>query len=162
MTDTTLEARIQRIEDELAIRKLMNLYCKRADAFEWDNWAETFTEDSEFEFEGGFGTMQGKQTILETCRGAMDHVYDDFIHYIVNVDADIDGDTATGTGNIIFAALTDETRPTNVLLQGGRYKWTFKRTEAGWRIARTKLRFIWNNGGDEDAVFVPEEDKATA
>lgn len=163
MTEQNIEHRLKLVEDELAIQKLMNTYCKRADAFDWIGWAETFTEDSIFEFDGGFGTMRGKAEILEKCRGSMDHVYSSFIHYIVSVDVDVDGsDTAVGTGNIIFAALTDDEKPTAYYLSGGRYKWTFKRTVEGWRIAQTKLRFIWNNGNDQDAVFVPDDEKAAA
>ncbi|WP_197277035.1 nuclear transport factor 2 family protein [Sphingomonas profundi] len=163
MTEQSLEQRIKLIEDELAVQKLMKTYCKRADAFDWVGWAECFTEDSLFEFHGGFGTMNGKADILEKCRGSMDHVYSSFIHYIVDIDVDVDGsDRATGTGNIIFAALTDDDKPTDYLLQGGRYKWEFARTADGWRIARTLLRFIWNNGADADSVFVPDDEKAAA
>jgi hypothetical protein len=161
MTEQSLEHRLKLVEDELAIQKLMNVYCRRADAFQWESWAETFTEDSLFDFEGGFGTMRGRAEILEKCKGAMDHVYSSFIHYIVNVDVEVDGgDTATGTGNIVFAALTDDARPTAYYLSGGRYKWQFARTADGWRIAHTVLRFIWNNGADEDAVFIPDEKAA--
>lgn len=163
MSNATLEQRIQLIEDELALKKLMNTYQRRADEFNWAEWAETFTEDSLFEFEGGFGRMEGKQFIHDTCKAAMDPIYDDFQHYMVNLDFEIDGsDIATGTGNIIFVALTDSSKPTEIYMAGGRYRWKFARTTDGWRIKHTMLQWVWNNGQDADGVFQVAETQDAA
>jgi hypothetical protein len=153
-----LEHRIRLIEDELAIKRLIDRYGRRADDFDWLGWSETLTEDSVFDFEGGFGLMRGRQQILEVCRDSMDPIYDDFIPYMLNILVDVDGsDIATGTGNIIFLALTDKDKPEQFLATGGRYRWEFRRTSIGWQIARTHLQFIWNNGADNDQVFTSQD-----
>lgn len=153
MTDKSLEQRVQLIEDELALNKLVNIYHKRADEFDWAGWADTFTDDAVFEFDNGFGLMEGKQNIHDTCKAAMDHVYQDQQHIMINLYFDIDGDTATGTGNLIFAAMTDVTNPVDHYLAGGRYRWKFQRTPQGWRFKHTNLKWLWNNGADKDSVF---------
>ena len=158
-----LEKRIRLIEDELALKKLINTYHKRADAFDWVGWSETLTEDSLFEFVGGFGNMSGRRMIHDICKAQMDPVYDDFQHYMVNLDFEIDGsDTATGTGNIIFVAVEGGAKPTEIYMAGGRYNWKFVRTSDGWRIKQTLLQWVWNNGQDKAGVFTPVTESAAA
>lgn len=150
-----LEARIRRIEDELALKALINSYHKRADALDWAGWAESFTEDAVFEFKS-FGTMRGRQAIHDTCKAAMAHVYDAFQHYMVNLDFELAGDTATGTGNLVFVGLTDAAAPTRHYMAGGRYQWRFARIAGGWRIRQARLEWLWNNGADAERVFAEE------
>lgn len=158
MPNLNLEERIQRIEDELALKKLIETYSKRADEFDWHGWAGTYTENALDEFDGAFGTSRGRQEIMERARDFMEPIYDDFMHYIVNIDIDeIQGDRATGTSNIIFLAMVDSEKPSQYYMAGGRYKWVFERTSEGWRIAHKKLRFLWNNGADNEAVFEPRD-----
>lgn len=162
MNSESLESRLQRIEDDRALTKLINTYHKRADAFDWNGWAETFTEDAVFEFAGGFGRMCGRKDIHDKCKGAMDHVYNVMQHIMVNLDFEVTGDRATGTGNLIFVGIGDEHQPAAFYMAGGRYRWAFLRTQEGWKIADAFLEFIWNNGADEDAVFVPGENRDAA
>lgn len=162
MAEMTVEQRLKLLEDKQALAEHMNLYCKTADRFDWAAWADTFTEDSLFEFVGGFGDMRGRQVIHDTCKGNMDHVYDVMQHMMSNLDFEVDGDNATGTGNLIFTGIMDAAMPTEYYMSGGRYQWTYRRTDAGWKIARTKLEFIWNNGGDKDAVFQEKATETTA
>jgi len=161
MPDLSVEERLKRLEDEAGLKKLINTYHKRADAFDWAGWAETFTEDAVFLLPNSFGTLRGRQTIHDVCKGNMDHVYDVFQHIMINLDFEVDGsDTATGTANLIFTGLVDRAAQTKYYQSGGRYKWTFKRTPQGWRIAHAWLEFIWNNGADADQVFKPAEEAA--
>jgi|SRR5690606_12862510 len=159
MSISDLESRIQRLEDESALTKLINTYTILPDAFRWVEWADLFTDDAEFRLENSFGVLKGKQEIHDVCKGNMDHVYDDQQHYIVNVDVTINGDTATGTANLVFIGLPDKNDPVTHFMGGGRYAWKFRRTADGWRISDASLRFIWNNGVDEDGVFVPVSEK---
>jgi ketosteroid isomerase-like protein len=156
MSSESFENRLQRIEDERAIEKLINTYHKRADAFDWVGWAQSFTEDALFEFAGGFGVMHGRQEIHDTCKGQMDHVYRVMQHIMVNLDFEVTGDRATGTGNLIFVGVPDAQQASSYFMSGGRYRWKFARTNAGWKIAEAFLEFIWNNGADAAAVFAAE------
>ncbi len=154
MSDRKSNASVESLNDQLLLQQLINTYHWRADQFDWEGWAATFTEDSVFEFVGGFGTMTGRQQIHDTCKGNMDHVYEVMQHVIVNLDFELTGtDTATGHGNLLFSALPDASKPTRYYQSGGRYEWQFRRTAQGWRIAHTRLQFLWNNGLDQDAVF---------
>lgn len=162
MTERALELRIRLLEDESALRKLINTYHKRADAFEWEAWAACFTDDAVFVLAGTFGTLHGRQQILEVCKGQMDHIYQVHQHIMVNLDFDIDGgDSAGGTGNLIFTALADAGDQARYYQAGGRYQWKFRRTGQGWRIAEARLDFLWNNGADEDAVFADREARSS-
>lgn len=158
MTTESLETRIARIEDLRAITTLMNTYCARADAFDWVGWALTFTDDSVFEFPGAFGTMRGRDEIRETCKGLMDPVYDVMQHLMSNFEFELTGpDSAIGHGNLVFTGIADPAKQNQYFMSGGRYDWKFERTADGWRIAHTRLDFIWNNGADEDQVFADRE-----
>ena len=68
------------LQDQLLLAKLINNYHWRADNFDWAGWADSFTEDAEFEFAGGFGMMKGRQQIHDICKDNMDHVYDTMQH----------------------------------------------------------------------------------
>lgn len=162
MSSENYESRLQRIEDERALEKLINTYHKHADVFDWIGWADCFTESAVFEFTGGFGVMRGRKDIHDKCKGAMDHVYEVQQHIMVNLDFATTADGATGTGNLIFVGIADKNNPANFYMAGGRYKWTFARSADGWKIAEAFLEFIWNNGADADAVFVAAENKNAA
>jgi len=147
-------ARLQRLEDELALRVLINNYHWQADRFDWRAWAECFTEDAEFDFAGEFGTMRGRQAIHDTCKANMDHVYEAMQHVMVNLEFELTGaDSATGHGNLIFTAVPERAKPEQNFQSGGRYEWTFARTANGWRIAKARLEFIWTRGDNIGEVF---------
>lgn len=136
------------IADRLALEKLINVYHKAADAFDWRGWSETFTEDAVFEVRGGFGEMRGRAEIHDRPKAAMDAVYAHMQHIIVNADFEIEGDVAGGTANLVYIGVFDAGRPHEYYMAGGRYSWRFVRRPEGWRIARGLLEFLWNNGID--------------
>lgn len=150
----SLEERIAKLEDLRALEKLVNNYHQRPDEFDWVGWADNFTEDALFIFEGGFGEMRGRQGIMDICKSSMDPFFELMQHIIVNLDCTLTGpDTASATANLIFSAVADQTRRDVYYQSGGRYKWEMARTPQGWRISKAHLEFLWNNGGDADNVF---------
>lgn len=152
MTGADLESRIRALEEKAALERLINTYHKRADAFDWDGWAQTFTDDSVFEF-AAFGEMRGPAEILRICKANMHDVYDEMQHIMVNLDFEVNGDEATGTANLIFTGIFDAAKPAEYFQFGGRYKWRFARGPRGWRIAHTLLEILWTAGIDQGAVF---------
>lgn len=154
MSDDGLESRIARLEEFAALEKLMNTYHWRVDQFDWDGWAECFTDDAVFELPNLFGTLYGKEAIVSTCRDSMDHVYDEIQHVIINLDFDLTGpDTATGHGNLIFSAVEDSSKPSEVYTTGGRYTWDYKKEKGVWKIKHSTCLFLWNNGASGATVF---------
>lgn len=152
MTES-LEARLQSLEDERALRRFIATYTQRGDALDWEGWAELFTEDAVFTIPGAFGTLTGRKEIHDVSKETLGPVYQVTQHYIINLDFEIDGDRATGRGDLIYSALPDRDKATSYYLTGGRYTWTFMRTSEGWRIWRATLNFLWNNGVGAEAVF---------
>lgn len=154
MSNTTSLSPLDMLLVESEVQKLMNVYCRLADEFKWEAWAECFAEDAYFNLPGTFGEMVGRETILKTCKGNMDHIYAEQQHYIVNVDVTATSrDQASATGNLIFVGIPDAKKPTEAYQAGGRYVWQFKRINGEWKICHAVLDFLWNNGQDSDAVF---------
>ncbi|MFL6603441.1 MAG: nuclear transport factor 2 family protein [Steroidobacteraceae bacterium] len=151
-----LESRLQQLEDDLALRKLIAAYTRTGDAFEWQAWSELFTPDAVFTVPGAFGILRGRQEIHDIPKSKIDGVFHTTQHCIVNLDFDVQGDTAKGTGSLIYTAVADPAKPNEYYMAGGRYQWSFARTQAGWRIAKAHLDFLWNNGSGAESVFVED------
>ena len=141
--DKDLENRLRRIEDEMALQRLINVYHKTADAFDWKGWSECFAEDAVFVNQ--FGVHRGRQEIYDRCRKRFGTVFRVFQHVIVNACFDIAGDTASGTGNLLFVGLREGNRKNHYFLAGGRYEWAFVRTPEAWIIKTGTLTFLWDN-----------------
>ncbi len=147
------EQRMRRLEDRQALEKLIDDYLTRADRREWKEWAETFTEDANFDLPNSFGLMRGRQEIHDICVGKMDEAWARTQHMIVNADFDLDGDSATGSANIIFCGLPVGGARENPYMMGGIYRWKFTRTAQGWKICDAWEEFLWNNGTQESEIF---------
>ena len=138
-----LERRIRSIEDELALGRLINTYHKTADAFDWRGWSECFSENAIFVNQ--FGPHHGRKEIRELCAKRFGKAFKVFQHIIVNLLFQVSGDSATGSGNLIFVGMRDENKKSNYFLGGGRYEWQFIRTAEGWKIEHGDLTFLWDN-----------------
>lgn len=66
-------------------------------------------------------------------------------HLITNRYFDIDGDTAEGRANILFAGVPDPKYPKRNVRFGCRYTWKFRRTERGWKTASTMVEKVWED-----------------
>jgi len=148
------------IEDDYELRKLIARYTKRGDAFDWKGWADLFTEDAIFTVPGAFGTLRGRREIHDIPKSKIHGVFATTQHYIVNLDFDVQGDTAQGTGSLFYVAVANAAKPNDYYMAGGRYQWSFVRTKAGWLISKAHLDFLWNNGSDAESVFVEDSGAA--
>lgn len=138
---STVEDRLTEIESKLALYDLMHDYQRLADERRYKDWAECWTDDAVFE--NSFGALHGKQEIYEACDSAMD-VFKVQQHLIGNTRFRVNGDEATGTGIVIFTGVPDPEIPGEHTVSGGHYDWRFRKTEAGWKLAYSNLRFIWS------------------
>lgn len=121
------EPDLQRISDELEIRALMAEYCLRLEVNTFDEWMDLFTEDSVYEVYRR--TLRGKAEIADMLSKAPHG-----LHLGGPLRIELDGDTAATIQNYLF--INAETREQNM----GWYHRTAVRTDAGWKIAHTRVQ----------------------
>ena len=133
MTDATLEARIRRLEDIEAIKRLMSLYCYHADNRDGESWSQVFTEDGVFETDL-YGTHAGRETIRRLQHRSF------AIHYAMNPIIDIDGDRATGKWLLLMPCSFDEQEGAKrAVWAGAKYENELVRVQGEWRFKRVRL-----------------------
>lgn len=131
---------LQAVIDELAIRRVLDEYCLRMELNTFEEWLDLFTEDTVYEVYKL--TLRGHQAVTELLSKAPHGV-----HIGGAVRISINGDTAQTVQNYAFVSTsTDEW---NV----GWYDRTLVRTDAGWKIAHTRVKI-----GRKDAL--PENERA--
>ncbi len=124
MSDTQLS----RLADELAIRAVLDEYCLRLEISDFAEWLELFTEDSVYEVYKL--VLNGRAEMADLLSKAPHGV-----HLPGAARITIDGDRAETIQNYLFIATsTDE-------WNAGWYRRELVRTAAGWKIARTQVKF---------------------
>ena len=144
-----LAARLRVLEDKEELRSLINAYQAASDDMDYGRQVSVFTPDGEFDTP--IGVLRGPQAI----KAALIAAETDFkfkFHMITNLEFVIDGEKATGRGNLLFTNLHNPSRPhlhdengraVGGSIGGGSYDWQFVRTSEGWRIKYQKLALTW-------------------
>jgi hypothetical protein len=134
------EVSLAKIADELAVRSVLDEYCLRLEVDAFDDWMDLFTEDTVYEVYKL--TLNGRKEVSDLLSQAPHGV-----HLGGAARITIDGDRAETIQNYVFVSTT--TNEWN----SGWYHRTLVRTEAGWKIAHTKVRFARKDP-------LPENDRA--
>jgi uncharacterized protein (TIGR02246 family) len=142
-TETSVEDRLQALEDRQAISDLMLAFGAALDAKDWDAYAELFLEDGSFTIEGQ--PRFGREEIVAGPRRDLDR-YAALQHYSTNHKVALAGDAATSSHYLIAVHVGDSGEPTVHGDAGGRYDCKCVRTPAGWRFADVELTAIWRAG----------------
>jgi len=135
----SLEARVQRLEDVEAIRRLLQDYRTCLDGKDFDGYAELFTADGEF-VAGPDGSIhvRGREEILAMLDGMRGNLLgerggDDF-HVAVNEKIEIDGDGATATSTWVYVIRGEGDVPDVAKI--GQYRDVLRREDGRWRFRR--------------------------
>jgi len=133
----SLEQRVQRMEDESAIRKILIEYGADLDARDYHAYAALFAQQGVWQ--GGFGTFTGPAAIeamLVKNLGAPEpgFVNKSNFHMLTNPIIEISGDTAHVTSKYLFWSKSADDQPTPLL--AGRYVDDFVRENGQWKIAK--------------------------
>ncbi|CAN5181562.1 hypothetical protein BH09ACT10_BH09ACT10_19530 [soil metagenome] len=137
----SIEARVQLLEDELALRNLLARYAFNADMGRARAYADLYTEDGAIDLKDMDGPrFEGRESI-----------YSDFItqpmataaagrtfHQASPTVFHIDGDNATGEGFGTVLYLGEDGSMT--IVQGTYNHWTFRRVDGEWLIAERDFR----------------------
>lgn len=143
------ESRLQQLEDRLheleakeAIRQLRGEYCYRADARDWEAWADVFTDDGRIEVDQ-LGTFEGREEIIQFGEEVIAAEYQWFSHMVHNGVIDVDGDEATGTWYFEVPRVSKQT----LLNEGeagwlqGQYDEEYRLVDGEWKISSSKASF---------------------
>lgn len=131
----SVEARMQRVEDELAIRRILIDYAAFLDGRDYARYAGLFASDGEWK--NGAGTHKGQAAIrqmLESVLGPAGAPNASNYHLISNPRIDLDGDRATATSRYLFVMRGPGGSPVPSL--AGLYTDELVRQGGAWRIRR--------------------------
>lgn len=134
-----LSARLQRLEDIDAIRRLFQDYRRSLDAKDFRAYADLFALEGEF-IAGPDGSFRarGREAIFELVdgmRGSLltDQSGDD-VHVAVNDRIDLDGDSAVATSTWVYIVRGDGDIPD--VSKVGRYSDVLTREDGSWKFLR--------------------------
>lgn len=131
----SIESRLQRVEDNLAIRRLLVDYAAFLDSRDYKSYATLFTADGVWT--NAAGTHQGRAAIEQMLAGAMGPAgaaNTANYHIISNPRIDLDGDHATATSRYLFMMRGPDGRPIPSL--AGIYRDDLVRQHGAWKIRR--------------------------
>jgi hypothetical protein len=135
---TSLEERIQHLEDIKEIETLIALYAHYANVGEGsgdpEKFAALFTDDAVWDLRQ---PLTGRKAIADRLRVIEKLKYIGF-HFALNPRVEVEGDTAHGEWDLLFSVIIPgTTQPTNIC---GFYAADMVRTPEGWRFKRFKYR----------------------
>lgn len=133
---SALETRLQELEDELAIQRVITDYSTHLDSRDYEGYVGLFTEDGIWQ--NGDTRREGRTEIREMLGGLFGEVEDDFVnlssfHQVSNFEIDIDGDRARAKSRFVFYMRGEDGEPTPEL--SGQYQDELVRVDGDWKIA---------------------------
>ena len=137
---TDIEARIQRLEDLEAIRRLKAQYCKYADENSDDagrSFSELFTEDAILDEGEELGIVKGKKALYNVHR----HFWKGLKlnqHLVFSPVIDVVGDRATGKWRLLQLVHSVSGGNEEAFWACGNYDEVYRRTSDGWKFAHVK------------------------
>lgn len=134
----TLEQRLQRVEDELAIRRVITAYSNTQDAHDYDGYVALFAKDGEWV--SGSNVFKGQDAIKKMLIGLYGapppgYVNAESFHISFNAELrSLSGDRATATSRHVLFMRGPKGEPVPML--SGRYDDEFVRENGEWKILR--------------------------
>ncbi len=132
-----IAARLQRVEDELAIRRVLVDYAATQDARDYAGYAALFAKQGEWV--NGASVYKGPEAIQKMLVGIYGtpppgYVNAESYHITSNPEVNVDGDRATARSRHLLIMRGPEGQPTPML--AGRYEDQFIREDGKWKILR--------------------------
>lgn len=133
----TVEQRLQRVEDELAIRRVLVAYATTQDAHDYAGYAALFAKDGEWV--NGKTVHKGRDAILKMLvdlygQPPPGYTNNESFHISYNADVTINGDRAIARSRHLLIMRGPKGEPVPSL--AGRYDDEFIREEGQWKILR--------------------------
>jgi uncharacterized protein (TIGR02246 family) len=138
-TVADLARRVQALEDELAIHRLLVSYGLAVDAGDADGGAAVFTADGVYDVD--VGRMDGRDAVRAMVRGARhQEMVGHCAHQIGPAVVQLDGpEHATAVG---YSRVYLQTRAGTHVYRVSMNRWELTKREGGWLIARRTTRLL--------------------
>ena len=132
----------ERVSDELEITALLNRYARAVDTKDWDLYRTVFTDDAHIDYSADVFTGSLNE-VIEFFSGDFSAFVSMSMHYITNIEAEIDGDTARVRA--MFYNPTQIQGLTELSTFGGYYYHELVRTPDGWRSRHLREEMVWTS-----------------
>ncbi|HEY7106399.1 MAG TPA: nuclear transport factor 2 family protein [Acidimicrobiia bacterium] len=138
-----LEARVQLLEDRLAIQRLISSWGPAVDTGNSEAAASLFTEDCVLESDLSYLVTPAAISAMVRGEGHQALIHDGSAHVPTTAIVDVDGDTATATG---YTRVYRHTPDGYEVWRVSANTWDLRRTEDGWRVVRRTAQVIDDTG----------------
>lgn len=130
----------QRVSDELEIAALLNTYARAVDTKDWQLYRSVFTDDAHIDYSAV--VFQGSlDEAIGFFSGDFSALVAMSMHYITNIEADVDGDIAQVRA--MFYNPTQIKGIAELSMFGGYYFHELVRTPDGWRSRDLREEMVW-------------------
>jgi ketosteroid isomerase-like protein len=130
--------------DELAITRLLYRYARAVDTKDWELYRSVFTDDAVIDYSSN-GIPAGSRDDIADFLAKGFTAIPMSMHYITNIEADVDGDTATVRA--MFYNPTQLPGFSQLSYFGGYYFHDLVRTADGWRSRTLREEAVWSVNG---------------
>jgi hypothetical protein len=146
---------VQDLVDIRACEQLKYRYCRLLDQKRFDELGELLVEDCSVSYGGGAITLQGRASVTAYLHNAMGNTRILTSHLVSHPEIEVDGDVATASWALVDVVIHQDA---GVAIRGASYyDDRYVRTDAGWRIAHTGYRRLY-----EEIAKRPEDVRTTA
>lgn len=131
---------LSRISDELEISALLHRYARAVDSNDWELYRALFTDDAVIDYTSAGAIAGPRDEVIDwLSKGFATIPWT--MHYITNIEADIDGDTARVRAMFYNPMHLPGMAETSSC--GGYYHHELIRTEDGWRSRKLREENVW-------------------
>lgn len=144
----SIEMRLQAIEDEMNLKRLVDTFANLADVRDFDGQMQLFTDDAVVETYIGetlFAKMKGRAEIKQVFT-SFTAAFPQMFHMNGQFSVSLAGDRATAVHYCTVTLIGSTDAGTNSMNSNGVvYHDDYVRTPEGWRIEKRVARFVWRN-----------------
>lgn len=140
--------RNEELADQFAVQRVVTEFAWFVDRRDWDRLVSVFADTIVVDYTALSGgqaeTLTGREQAERWRRelGSLDGTQ----HVVTGVLADITGDVATATANVLAWLRRDDVPGGRLWHNGGTYEFELRRVDGAWRITRLTARATWIEG----------------
>jgi ketosteroid isomerase-like protein len=126
--------------DEVAIAALLYRYARAVDTKDWELYRSVFTDDAYIDYSSAGAAAGSRDEVADWLSQGFAAIPMS-MHYITNIESEIDGDTATVRA--MFYNPMQVTGMAEMSYCGGYYHHELVRASDGWRSRRLREENVW-------------------